>query len=140
MKSLICLMTWLAIGGRAGATSVSLEWDKNPEAQIAYTIEAKPGGELDPGEWEQVASTPALFITITSLRPGLWSFRARAVTLDGELRSDPSNVVTTAVLPDAPKGLRIVLEASRDMQEWEPVATYDVPDSDRQFYRIAFTP
>ncbi len=125
---------------RCLATTVSLEWDKNPEAQIAYTIEAKPGGELDPGEWEQVASTPALFITITSLRPGLWSFRARAVTLDGELRSDPSNVVTTVVLPDPPKGLRIVLEASRDMQEWETVATYEVPESDRQFYRIAFTP
>ena len=125
---------------KALATSVSLEWDKNPEAEIAYTLEAKPGAELDPGEWQPVASTPELTITVTTLKPGMWSFRLRAVTLDGTLQSDPSNIVTTVIVPDKPKGLRIVLEASRDMEDWETVATYEVPEADRAFYRIVFNP
>ncbi|MBK9496969.1 MAG: hypothetical protein IPO08_21160 [Xanthomonadales bacterium] len=135
MKTLLFLLC----AARCLATSVSLEWDKNPDAEIAYTLEAKPGAELDPGEWKPVASTPALTITVTTLKPGLWSFRLRAVTLDGTLQSDPSNIVTTVILPDKPKGLRIVLESSRDMEAWEPVATYEVHEADRAFYRIAFT-
>ena len=131
---------FLLCTARCLASSVSLEWDKNPEAEIAYTLEAKPGAELDPGEWKPVASTPELTITVTTLKPGMWSFRLRAVTLDGTLQSDPSNIVTTIVRPDTPKGLRVVIEASRDLEAWEPVATYDVPEADRAFYRIVFNP
>ena len=135
---MIRTLIFLVICVRCFATSITLAWDKNPEAEIAYTLEAKPGAELDPGEWKPVASTPELTITVTTLKPGLWSFRLRAVTLDGTLQSDPSSIVTTVIVPDKPKGLRIVLESSRDMDEWEPVATYEVHQEDRAFYRIAF--
>lgn len=134
MKTLLFLLCAV----RCLATTVSLEWDKNPEAEIAYTLEAKPGAELDPGEWTPVASTPELTVTVTTLKPGLWSFRLRAVTLDGTLQSDPSNIVTTIIKPDKPQGLKVVLQSSADMQTWTTVATYDVPEADRAFYRIAF--
>lgn len=129
------LLTWVC---PLKAGSVSLEWDKNPEAEIAYTLESKPGAELDPGEWQPVASTPELTITVTTLKPGLWSFRLRAVTLDGTLQSDPSNIVTTIVRPDNPKGLRVTLQSSADMQTWTTVATYDAPEADRMFFRAVF--
>lgn len=119
-------------------TSVSLEWDANPEAEIAYTLEAKPGAELDPGEWQPVASTPELTITVTTLKPGLWSFRLRAVTLDGTLQSDPSNIVTTLVRPDKPTGLRVAFQSSKDMNTWVTEFVAEVPKTDRGFFRTAF--
>lgn len=134
MKTLLFLLC----AGRCLATTVSLEWDKNPEAEIAYTLEAKPGAELDPGEWQPVASTPELTITVTTLKPGLWSFRLRAVTLDGTLQSDPSNIVTTVIVPDKPKGLRVALQSSKDMKTWTTELTADIPKTDRQFFRTAF--
>lgn len=137
---MIRALIFILLCARCFATSVTLAWDKNPEAEIAYTLEAKPGAELDPGEWQPVASTPDLTITVTTLKPGMWSFRLRAVTLDGTLQSDPSNIVTTIIKPDAPKGLRIVLESSRNMESWEAVATYEVHQEDRAFYRIVFNP
>ena len=135
MKTLLFFL--LAV--RCFAASVTVAWDPNAEQGIAYTLEAKAGAELDPGEWKPVASTPLTQITVTSLRPGLWSFRVRAVSItDEDAVSEPSEIVTTIIRPDKPKGLRIVLESSRDMESWQPVATYEVPDLDRAFYRIEF--
>ena len=137
---MIRAIIFMILCARCIATSVTIAWDKNPEAEIAYTLEAKPGAELDPGEWKPVAATPELTITVTTLKPGMWSFRLRAVTLDGTLQSDPSNIVTTIVRPDKPNGLRVALQSSADMQTWTTVATYDAPEADRAFYRLAFTP
>ena len=134
MKTILFLL--LAV--RCFAASVTVAWDKNPEAEIAYTLEAKPGAELDPGEWKPVASTPELTITVTTLKPGLWSFRLRAVTLDGTLQSDPSNIVTTIVRPDKPTGLRVAFQSSKDMNTWVTEFVADVPKTDRGFFRTAF--
>ena len=137
MKTLLFLL----FAVRCFAASVTVAWDPNAEQGIAYTLEAKAGAELDPGEWKPVASTPLTQLTVTSLRPGLWSFRVRAVSItDADAVSEPSEIVTTIIRPDKPKGLRIVLESSRDMEEWEPVATYEVTEAARAFYRITFTP
>ena len=135
---MIRALIFILLCARCFATSITIAWDKNPEAEIAYTLEAKPGAELDPGEWKPVASTPELTITVTTLKPGLWSFRLRAVTLDGTLQSDPSNIVTTIVRPDKPKGLRVAFQSSKDMKTWTTELTADIPKTDRQFFRTAF--
>lgn len=132
----VILLTWVC---PIKAGSVTLEIEPGPEADLGFTIESKPGAELDPGEWKQVASTRELFLKVDNLTPGMWSFRARAVHLPSELSSLPSNVVVTTIVPEAPK-LRIVeVQMSRDMNTWETVATVPVPEADRAFYRIAFS-
>lgn len=121
------------------AGNIKLEWDAPAEeGPLAYTMEATEGDGITNAVWKPIQSTANTFLEINGLKPGPWAFRVRTVTQNG-LTSAPSNVVTDLVLPDAPGNLRkIVLQTSRDMQTWRTVATYDVPDADRAFYRITF--
>lgn len=131
---LVILLTWVC---PIKAGSATLEWDASTDDNIAYTIEIKPGGELDPGEWKAVASTTELFLKVDKLTPGLYSFRALAVHTPTGLTSKPSNVVTTTVIPDAPT-IRVALQSSKDMKTWTTEITADIPKTDRQFFRTAF--
>lgn len=72
---------------------VILEWDKNPEPDIAgYFVQMLTGGELSE------RFTTNTFIPVLSMRPGMTngphSFRVFAVNTSG-LRSEPSLILTT---------------------------------------------
>ena len=137
MKTILCLLISClpCFAGRYG-----LQWDAPAEeGPLAYTMEATEGDGITNAVWKPIQSTANTFLEINGLKPGPWAFRVRTVTQNG-LTSAPSNVVTDLVLPDPPLNFRkIVLQTSRDMEHWEPVGTFEVPEADRAFYRIAFS-
>lgn len=135
MKTLIFLL--LAVRCFAGSTT--LEWLPNNEAGLAYTLEAQPGDGSNEEGWKPIQSTSETWLFVTGLESGPWAFRVRAVAQNGAI-SAPSNVHTELIVPDAPQGLkkRIVLQWSPDMSTWNEVASFEVPDEKRGFYRITF--
>lgn len=138
MKTLLFLTAVLFSPCFAG--SIKLAIDPVPEdGPMGYTIEATPGDGTTDAAWMPLQSTVNLLIDITGLKPGPWAFRARAVTAAG-ITSEPSNVVTDIILPSPPGIRKIVLQTSRDLEHWELVGTFEVPEEDRAFYRIVFNP
>ena len=118
----------LILAAAAMAETVTLVWDKNPEADVvSYTlVYGKTGGAVD----QQV--TTANTTVSLDMPPGKWTFAVYATNDEG-LKSPCSESVSTTVLkpaPSAPKLLRIPtrkVEGSNNKTKWKNVAEFPVP-------------
>lgn len=137
MKTLLTLLFCL-LASNARSVDLTVEWDDdNLTGTVTWNVYYKSAA----GTYEKAVS--GLLVkefTLIEAAPGLSTFYVTAVSVDG-VESDPSNVFSVMV-PKAPYNGKyrrhVALQYSGDMHTWETVATYDVPDLDRAFYRIEF--
>lgn len=131
------LLLFLLLCLPAFASRVNLAFDAVSGA-AGYALEVKPEG----GEWRWHVSFTGTSLKVEGLTPGKYTFRVVAVSPEGAW-SDPSGEVTATILA-APQNLHIdltataALQMSPDMKTWTTVATADVPEGDRMFFRTVF--
>lgn len=102
---LILLFCLLACSAQAGIT---LEWDDD-QTGVTYKVYEKQGAA-----WVAVATTTEKKQALTPI-PGVHVYAVTANSQHGE--SERSNEATTTVPPNAPKSLRIILDATITIME-----------------------
>lgn len=120
----------------AGNITFTIEDDLNVVGTVTYSLYAR---DATGHEVKVVSGVVGKSVSL-DVQGGSWTYWATAVSTEG-FESTPSEV-TPLTVPFAPKKVvpqkQVALLESRDMQTWKTVATYDVPDLDRAFYRIEF--
>lgn len=139
MKALILLILCAV---QAMAAELTLEWDAAPEEMQTVGTGVY---ELQGNQWVRIGSSVGTEFTITDVTPGVHTYGITYVNLWGE-SVIVAQVSTPPVIvpPDGAelriKSVKIALQTSEDMEAWNTVDTYEVPESNRAFYRIAFNP
>ena len=118
MKKLIVIAVLLLMASTASAETVNLAWDANtvpPDGYRIYAQTTKDGAYAKPPIWEGPGTVTTCSIEFTE--PQQVRFVATAFirgNLDGvEIESGHSNEVIwtpTSMKPEAPKGLRLIIE------------------------------
>lgn len=132
------IFAFLILCSRLCAGNLTLDWedDLNIVGTVTYSVYS-----ADATGAQQRIAHGIIGKTLTLDAPGsTLTYWVTAVTLDG-IESQPSDTlrVTVPFAPGVPvPRRRIALQTSPDMETWTTVATYDVPEADRVFYRIAF--
>ena len=128
------------------ADKMTLEWEPNPPVVDEYVLNY--GKQPD-----QMASTLSVpgnvkTATVPSLTPGEWFFTVGAKI--GLAQSEPSKMAVGVIAPKAPappvvipapKKLRVVrIEASANLNDWEPIAFVPLlTDEPKRFVRASTT-
>lgn len=120
------------------AAELTLEWDPNaPADQVTkyslYEVVASPDFKL------KLAEVSGQLTTLTfDFSAGPHEIVLTASNALG-IESGPSNAVQFTV-PHPPTGLRIkiAVQASEDMLNWQTIASIDDAVADRKFYRLVF--
>lgn len=135
------ILVFLLLAVRCFAAEITLQWDANPieEETSEYRIYRQTG----PDSWESVAQVAGDVTQVTLTLPaGRHTFAATSVNQWGEsIRSVP---VSTPLLPTPPKGgkiktLKLTLQSSRDMQNWNALVSFEIPWEQNQLFRCLFT-
>lgn len=100
----------LAAFGQGSLTTVTLAWDPVPglanDSTAAYVLYHSPDAGTWPAGWSVVTNVPATRTSVDiRVLPGVHFYTLTASNFWGE--STNSNVVSTPVTPDKPKGLKV---------------------------------
>lgn len=130
MKALLILLL-LAIQARA--VTVAFEWDANPpaDAVTGYVLfEALPNGDS-----RKLAEVDSKTLTASGDFTG-GKHSVYVIARSGGIESPPSDPVSFTVpgKPGTPR-IKVVLQTSADLDNWEDLAVAYVPENQRQFFR-----
>ena len=106
----------LALGSAVWASTLTVMWDKNTEADLAgYRLyQSDTSGKYSYGEDHAIATAPAgeETVTVNDVEDGTWFWVLTAYDTSGN-ESGPSNEVTKTIDTEAPNAPRITITIER---------------------------
>lgn len=137
-RTALIVATTILLSYPLHAAEITLQWDANPASE--QITEYRVYEQQANGSWLLVSSTASDVQETTITVPSVASrtFALTAVNISGE--SDRGEPASTPALPTPPKGgkvkgVKLTLQMSRGLEEWEPVMTAMVPWEQRAQFK-----